>query len=165
MPVQQKKGGPYTKQEQEKRREQVYELHFEKGFSTIKPESFNQLAKIANRILKDQTIIAISIEGHTDNTAISGSLKEDYPTNWDLSAKRAVNVVKFLIIKKAVEHGAVIDVVKDRTIEALWEKVPQTHEIEQPLMEFGIYEDGILYDNKQNKSFYFKVVYAFLIEM
>ncbi len=38
---------------------------------------------------------------------------------------------------------------------ALWEKVPQTHEIEQPLMEFGIYEDGILYDNKQKKSFYF----------
>jgi anthranilate synthase component I len=38
---------------------------------------------------------------------------------------------------------------------ALWEKVPQTHEIKQPLMEFGIYEDGILYDNKQKKSFYF----------
>jgi len=38
---------------------------------------------------------------------------------------------------------------------ALWEKIPQSHEIEQPLMEFGIYEDGILYDNKQKKSFYF----------
>ena len=38
---------------------------------------------------------------------------------------------------------------------ALWEKVPQTHKIEQPLMEFGIYEDGILYDNKLKKSFYF----------
>ena len=37
----------------------------------------------------------------------------------------------------------------------LWEKVPQTHDIEQPLMEFGIYEDGILYDNKLKKSFYF----------
>ena len=37
----------------------------------------------------------------------------------------------------------------------LWEKVPQSHEIENPLMEFGIYEDGILFDNKQNKSFYF----------
>ena len=38
---------------------------------------------------------------------------------------------------------------------ALWEKVPQTHDVEEPLMEFGIYEDGILYDNKQKKSFYF----------
>ena len=37
----------------------------------------------------------------------------------------------------------------------LWEKIPQSHLIDMPLMEFGIYEDGILYDNKQNKSFYF----------
>ena len=37
----------------------------------------------------------------------------------------------------------------------LWEKIPRSHSIDMPLMEFGIYEDGILYDNKQNKSFYF----------
>ena len=37
----------------------------------------------------------------------------------------------------------------------LWEKIPQSHSIDMPLMEFGIYEDGILYDNKKNKSFYF----------
>ena len=37
----------------------------------------------------------------------------------------------------------------------LWEKIPQSHSIDMPLMEFGIYEDGIFYDNKQNKSFYF----------
>src|SRR3990172_8301381 len=30
-----------------------------------------------------------------------------------------------------------------------------TNRIDMTLMEFGIYEDGILYDNKQNKSFYF----------
>ncbi len=38
---------------------------------------------------------------------------------------------------------------------ALWEKVPQSHPIDSPLMEFGIYEDGILFDTKQKKSFYF----------
>lgn len=32
----QKKGGPYTKQEQEKRRTKVYELYFEKGNSAVK---------------------------------------------------------------------------------------------------------------------------------
>ena len=31
-----KKGGPYTKQEQEQRRTKVYELHFEKGHSALK---------------------------------------------------------------------------------------------------------------------------------
>lgn len=37
----------------------------------------------------------------------------------------------------------------------LWEKVPQSHPVDTPLMEFGIYEDGILYDTKLKKSFYF----------
>ena len=35
MALETKKGGPYTKQEQEKRRKRVYELHFEKGFSAV----------------------------------------------------------------------------------------------------------------------------------
>ena len=38
---------------------------------------------------------------------------------------------------------------------ALWEKIPQSHNVEQPLMEFGIYDDGILFDNKKQKLFYF----------
>ncbi len=38
----------------------------------------------------------------------------------------------------------------------LWEKIPQSHKSsEEPLMEFGIYTDGIIYDNKQKRSFYF----------
>ncbi len=37
----------------------------------------------------------------------------------------------------------------------LWEKIPDSHKTEVPLMEFGIYTDGILYDNKNKKSFYF----------
>src|SRR5690242_11255038 len=38
----------------------------------------------------------------------------------------------------------------------LWEKIPDLHKKEDsPLMEFGIYTDGILYDNKEKKSFYF----------
>lgn len=38
----------------------------------------------------------------------------------------------------------------------LWEKIPNSHdENSSPIMEFGIYNDGILYDNKQKKLFYF----------
>ena len=37
----------------------------------------------------------------------------------------------------------------------LWEKIPQSHSVEEPLMEFGIYQDGILYDNKKKKALYF----------
>ncbi len=38
----------------------------------------------------------------------------------------------------------------------LWENIPDSHnENELPLMEFGIYDDGILYNNKEKKLFYF----------
>ncbi len=67
------------------------------------------------------------------------ALKEIMQTNSDVSHRYlggAVGVVNYDAIR-------------------LWEKVPKSHEIENTLMEFGIYEDGILFDNKQNKSFYF----------
>ena len=35
------------------------------------------------------------------------------------------------------------------------ENIPNTHNAPQPLMEFGIYDDGILYDNLHKKLFYF----------
>jgi len=37
----------------------------------------------------------------------------------------------------------------------LVENIPDTHNSPQPLMEFGIYDDGILYDNIHKKLFYF----------
>ena len=40
--AQKKKGGPYTKQQQEKRRDEVFKLHFEYGYSAV------QIAKLLN---------------------------------------------------------------------------------------------------------------------
>jgi len=37
----------------------------------------------------------------------------------------------------------------------LVENIPDTHNSQQPLIEFGIYDDGILYDNIHKKLFYF----------
>ena len=37
----------------------------------------------------------------------------------------------------------------------LVENIPKTHDTPELLMEFGIYDDGILYDNVHNKLFYF----------
>jgi len=67
------------------------------------------------------------------------ALKEIMQTNSDVS-------YRFL--------GGAVGIINYDAV-TLWEKVPQSHEIEYPLMEFGIYEDGILFDNKKNKSFYF----------
>jgi len=69
---------------------------FPPGSVEISKEGIVLLREIGN-IIKDMRDMDIEIEGHTDNTKISGSLRNKYPTNWDLSAKRAVNVVRFLI--------------------------------------------------------------------
>jgi len=37
----------------------------------------------------------------------------------------------------------------------LVENIPNRHHAQEPLMEFGIYDDGILYDNLHKKLFYF----------
>ena len=37
----------------------------------------------------------------------------------------------------------------------LFENIPGKRNLDQPIMEFGIYNDGILYDNKKKQFFYF----------
>ncbi|MEA1913130.1 MAG: OmpA family protein [candidate division WOR-3 bacterium] len=75
---------------------------FPPGSVELSGEGKEMLFKLAN-ILKGIGDRKIRIEGHTDNTKISGSLKQKYPTNWDLSAKRAVNVVKYLISEVGID--------------------------------------------------------------
>jgi transposase len=63
-------GGPYTKQEQETRKEQVFELHFEQGISAV------QIAKILgvnrNTITKDIQILYSKLRED----------KPEYGKNW-----------------------------------------------------------------------------------
>ena len=44
----------------------------------------------------------IQVSGHTDKTPISDKLTAQFPTNWELSAARAINVVRFLTEKASV---------------------------------------------------------------
>ena len=50
--------------------------------------------------------------------------------------------------------GVAVGIINYYTIRLL-EKIPQSHDVDEPLMEFGIYNDGILYDNKKKQLFYF----------
>ena len=63
-------GGPYTKQEQETRKEQVFELHFEQGISAV------QIAKILgvnrNTVTKDIQILYSKLRED----------KPEYGKNW-----------------------------------------------------------------------------------
>jgi chemotaxis protein MotB len=68
---------------------------FDSGRAEIKPEGLVVLGKVIE-ILKSVDDKAIRIEGHTDGIPISGSLAQRYPTNWELSAARAINVARYL---------------------------------------------------------------------
>jgi chemotaxis protein MotB len=68
---------------------------FDSGKAEVKPEGMQVLQKVID-ILKNVSDKAIRVEGHTDNVPISEALARKYPTNWELSARRAVNVTKFL---------------------------------------------------------------------
>jgi chemotaxis protein MotB len=68
---------------------------FDSGKADVKPEGLDILGKIVET-LKNVRDKAIRIEGHTDNVQITGALVRTFPTNWELSAARAINVSKFL---------------------------------------------------------------------
>ena len=68
---------------------------FDSGKAEVKPEGLMVLQKVID-ILKGVKDKAIRIEGHTDNVQIVGALTKKYPTNWELSAARAINVTRFL---------------------------------------------------------------------
>ena len=68
---------------------------FDSGKAEVKPEGLEVLQKVVD-IVKDVKDKAIRIEGHTDNIQIGGALARRYPTNWELSAARAINVTRYL---------------------------------------------------------------------
>lgn len=68
---------------------------FDSGKAEIKPEGLEVLQKVID-ILKNVGDKAIRIEGHTDNIQIIGELARKFPTNWELSAARAINVARHL---------------------------------------------------------------------
>ncbi len=74
------------------------EILFELGRAEIRPEAREILDRISGFI---KTIPNdIMVEGHTDNWPIR---TERFPSNWELSAARATNVVRHLIEELGVE--------------------------------------------------------------
>lgn len=73
----------------------VDKILFDSGRAEIKPEGFAVLKRVVD-ILVSVTDKTIRVEGHTDNVPIKGALTKRYPTNWELSAARAINVTRYL---------------------------------------------------------------------
>jgi chemotaxis protein MotB len=73
----------------------VDRILFDSGQAEVKPEGLAVLKRVVE-ILMTVTDKVIRIEGHTDNIPIAGTLAKRYPTNWELSAARALNVTRYL---------------------------------------------------------------------
>lgn len=72
---------------------------FKSASSVINPSAENVLGKIAG-ILNDHKELDVLVEGHTDNVPMSTECVAD---NWELSAKRAISVVRLLQSKYKVD--------------------------------------------------------------
>jgi chemotaxis protein MotB len=73
----------------------VDSILFDSGKAEVKKGGLEILGKVVS-ILRDVSDKSIRIEGHTDDVQISRALAQRYPTNWELSAARAINVARYL---------------------------------------------------------------------
>ena len=64
---------------------------FDLGRAELKPGIFPVLDEIAGILQNDEN--GVRVEGHTDNMPIHNEI---YPSNWELSMARAVNVLKYI---------------------------------------------------------------------
>jgi len=78
---------------------------FEPASATLTDEGRARIAALAEHIAARADNREIRVEGHADNTPVGGSLRERYPSNWELSAARAAAIVRALID----EHGVAAD--------------------------------------------------------
>ncbi len=75
------------------------EVLFPSGSADLQPGGEKQLASVAQRLLEISSKIpkeigwVLQVDGHTDNKPIN---TRTFPSNWELSAARAIAVVKFL---------------------------------------------------------------------
>jgi chemotaxis protein MotB len=80
------------------------EVFFETGSDEIGPEGQEELAKLADAVIELQAEIpedipwVLRIDGHTDKRPITNTAGR-FQSNWELSAARAISVVRYLIAR------------------------------------------------------------------
>ncbi|MFZ9006726.1 MAG: anthranilate synthase component I family protein [Nitrosopumilaceae archaeon] len=96
----------------------------------------------------------IIIKGYSDRVELTRK-NEDIEI---IQTEDPYSEIKKLLKKSSNQEyrylGGAVGVVNYDAIR-LVENIPNTHDAPEPLMEFGVYDDGILYDNLHKKLFYF----------
>src|SRR5436190_1751369 len=79
----------------------VDKILFDSGEAVVSKRGEGVLARVG-AVLATVDDKQIQVSGHTDSNPISEKLAPQFPTNWELSVTRAVNVVRFLEEKASV---------------------------------------------------------------
>jgi chemotaxis protein MotB len=78
------------------------EILFDSGSAALRPDAHEELDKLASAItdlekqIPSEIAWVLRVDGHTDTRPISSS---QFPSNWELSAARAIAVVQYLITR------------------------------------------------------------------
>ncbi len=80
----------------------VDKILFGEGDASITPKGESILSRVGGVLAAVKEEKKIQVSGHTDDLNISERLVGRYPSNWELSAARATNVVRFLEEKASV---------------------------------------------------------------
>jgi chemotaxis protein MotB len=71
---------------------------FDSGSAALKPEARKLATEMSAMLVPHPK--QVTVTGHTDNVPIN---KPEFPSNWDLSVKRAVNFLKVLLENKSLD--------------------------------------------------------------
>jgi chemotaxis protein MotB len=85
----------------------VDEILFDVGDSSISDEGVGVLSRVG-AVLAKMKDKHIQVSGHTDDVPISSRLVDRFPTNWELSAARAITVVRFLEEKAGIPGARLV---------------------------------------------------------
>lgn len=85
----------------------VDKILFDSGEASLSPRGSEVLARLGTVLSKVENR-SILVSGHTDDAPPSQRLAATFPTNWELSVARAVNVVRFLGEKASVPPGKLV---------------------------------------------------------
>jgi len=72
------------------------DIFFESGSAELAGPGANRLAEVAQRLKTEFAGREVRIEGYTDDRPIGPTLRQQYPSNWELSAARAATVARYL---------------------------------------------------------------------
>ena len=80
----------------------VGDSYFDPGSARLKEDTIRVLQKVGPLIKRLKSYVRI--EGHADDTPTAfGPARDRYETNWELAAKRAINVVRYLQEEEGVD--------------------------------------------------------------